>query len=99
AAVDIRTRQIAEQLHRAWDSRRPAARTAADTVHSGSGRLGQHRRAVRHAADHLQQWVDTSRPILPDLPNDPGAIAAVAASFDYMTRLHGVFTRHSRHTA
>ena len=44
-----------------------------------TGRLGQHRRAVRQARDHLQQWADTWRPILPELPTDLRHTAASLA--------------------
>jgi len=44
-----------------------------------TGRLGRHRRAVRQARDHLQQWADTWRPILPELPADLRHTAASLA--------------------
>jgi len=44
-----------------------------------TGRLGRHRRAVRQARDHLQQWADTWRPILPELPTDLRHTAASLA--------------------
>jgi thymidine kinase len=98
ATVDAHTRHIADQLHRIWDDQRPAARAAAHTVRNGPGRLGQRRRAMRDACDHLQQWADTWRPFLPDLPSDlDGIVTVAAASFDDTNRLHDAFGRHSRH--
>ena len=98
--VAAHTAHIADQLHRAWDTQRPAARTAAHTIHAGTGRLGQRRRAVRHAREQLQQWANTWRPILPDLPHSVDSIVALAAaSFDDTSGLHDAFTRHGRHIA
>jgi hypothetical protein len=54
---------------------------------------------VRHAGEQLQQWADTWRPILPDLPHGLDGTAVVAASFDDTTGLHDAFTRHGRHIA
>jgi hypothetical protein len=97
AAVDAHTRHIADQLQRDWDDQRPAARTAANTVRNGSGRLGQRRHAVRDARDQLHQWADTWRPILPDLPTELDGIVTIgAASFDDPTRLRDAFRRHGR---
>ena len=98
AAVDAHACHIADHLHRTWDSQRPAARAAAHTVRAGPGRLGQHSRAVRHASDQLQQWADTWRPILPDLPSSLDGIVAVAAGFDD-TQVHDAFRRHGRRIA
>jgi exodeoxyribonuclease V alpha subunit len=98
AAVDAHACHIADHLHRTWDSQRPAARAAAHTVLAGPGRLGQHSRAVRHASDQLQQWADTWRPILPDLPSSLDGIVAVAAGVDD-TQVHDAFRRHGRRIA
>jgi len=100
AAVDAHARHIADHLHRTWDSQRPAARTGAHTIRGGPGRLRRHSRAVRHASDQLQQWADTWRPILPDLPSSLDGIVPVAAgSFDNTTRLQDAFGQHGRHIA
>jgi hypothetical protein len=99
ATVAAHTGHITDALHRAWNDQRPAARTAAHTIQAGAGRLGQRRRAVRHAGEQLQQWADTWRPILPDLPHGLDGTAVVAASLDDTTGLHDAFTRHGRHIA
>jgi thymidine kinase len=100
AAVDAHTHHVADHLHRAWEDQRPDARTAAHTVRAGRGRFGYHRRVVRHAGDDLQQWANTWRPILPELPTDlDGIVAVAAAPFDNTTQLHHAFYQHGQRVA
>src|SRR5665811_1959464 len=64
ALVGADTFQLAGRLRQDWDTGRPAARAAAQTIHAGTGRIGQHRGAVRRASGHLQAWAQQWRPIV-----------------------------------
>jgi hypothetical protein len=75
AAVAADAHQVAGTLRQRWSGEFPAARDAAETVRAGAGRLGQRRGQVRRAIVQLQEWAATWRPVLPDLPTDPQAIA------------------------
>jgi conjugative relaxase-like TrwC/TraI family protein len=79
AVVRADSVQLAGRLHQEWDTDRPAARAAAKTIEAGTGRIGQHRRAVRQASDHLQAWAETWRPIVAWLPTDADELAVLAA--------------------
>ncbi|MEO8518347.1 MAG: MobF family relaxase [Dermatophilaceae bacterium] len=82
ALVDNHTLQLASQLHQEWDTDRPAARSAAQTVHAGAGRIGQHRRALRHASEHLHAWAHQWRPIVASLPTDTDQLAVLAGGYN-----------------
>ena len=73
---------MAGRLRQDWDTSRPAARAAAQTIHAGTGRIGQHRGAVRRASDHLQAWAQQWRPIVASLPSDADQLAVLAAGHD-----------------
>jgi len=81
AVVGADTLQLAGRLRQEWDTDRPAARAAAQTSEAGTGRIGQHRGAVRRASDHLQAWAETWRPIVAWLPTDVGELAVLAAGY------------------
>ena len=74
--------QLAGRLHQEWDTGRPAARAAAQTIAAGTGRIGQHRDAVRRASDHLRAWAQQWRPIVASLPNETDELAVLAAGYD-----------------
>ena len=82
AVVGNDTFQLAGRLHQEWDTGRPAARAAAQTIAAGTGRIGQHRGAVRRASDHLQAWAQQWRPIVASLPTDTDQLAVLAAGHD-----------------
>ncbi len=82
AVVGADTGQLAGRLRQEWDTSRPAARAAAQTIAAGTGRIGQHRGAVRRATDHLQAWAETWRPIVASLPTDTDQLAVLAAGYD-----------------
>jgi exodeoxyribonuclease V alpha subunit len=82
AVVDRDTLQLASRLRQEWNTSRPAARAAAQTIHAGTGRIGQHRGAVRRASDHLQAWAQQWRPIVTSLPTDTDQLAVLAAAHD-----------------
>jgi len=82
ALVGRGTFQLAGRLRQDWDTGRPAARAAAQTIAAGTGRIGQHRAAVRRASDHLQTWAETWRPIVASLPTDTDQLAVLAAGHD-----------------
>jgi exodeoxyribonuclease V alpha subunit len=82
AAVAKDTFQLAGRLHQQWDTGRPAAAAAAQTIAAGAGRIGQHRGALRRASEHLQAWAQQWRPIVAWLPTDTNELAAFAAGYD-----------------
>ena len=79
AVVGADTFQLAGRLRQEWDTGRPGARAAAQTIAAGTGRIGQHRGAVRRASDHLQAWAQAWRPIVASLPTDTDQLAVLAA--------------------
>ena len=82
AIVGNDTIQLAGRLRQEWDTSRPGARAAAQTIAAGTGRIGQHRGAVRRASDHLQAWAQQWRPIVASLPTDTDRLASLAARHD-----------------
>jgi exodeoxyribonuclease V alpha subunit len=82
AVVGRDTFQLAGRLRQEWDIHRPAARAAAQTIAAGTGRIGQHRRAVRQAGHHLQAWAETWRPMVASLPTETGELVVLAAGHD-----------------
>jgi conjugative relaxase-like TrwC/TraI family protein len=82
AAVGADTFQLTGRLRQEWDTHRPGAAAAAQTIAAGTGRLGQHRGAVRRASDHLQAWAQQWRPIMASLPTDTDRLAVLAAGHD-----------------
>ena len=92
------TSQLAGRLHQQWDDQRPAARAAAQTIDAGTGRIGQHRGAVRRAGDHLQAWAQSWRPIVASLPTDTGELVVLAAGYDD-PNLGQKITAHARTVA
>ncbi len=82
AVVGNDTSQLAGRLRQEWDTGRPATRAAAQTIRAGTGRLGQHRGAVRRASQHLQAWAQQWRPIVASLPTDTGELAVLAGGYD-----------------
>jgi hypothetical protein len=72
--------RVTGTLRQRWWKEFPAAHDAADTIRAGAGRLGQRRGQVRRAGVRLQEWAATWRPVLPDLPTDPAAIADTVTS-------------------
>jgi hypothetical protein len=74
-AVAADAERVTHAARQQWSAEFPAASKAAETVRAGAGRLGQRRGQVRRAATRLQEWAATWRPVLPDLPTDPEAIA------------------------
>jgi len=93
--VGADTFQLAGRLRQEWDTSRPGARAAAQTIAAGTGRLGQHRGVVRRASDHLQAWVEAWRPIVASLPTDTDQLAALAARYDDPA-LGQAFTAYAR---
>jgi hypothetical protein len=82
AVVGADTFQLAGRLRQQWDTGRPAARAAAQAIAAGTGRIGQHRGAVRRASQHLQAWAQEWRPIVASLPDDIDELAVLAAGYD-----------------
>ncbi|MBC7560117.1 MAG: TrwC relaxase, partial [Dermatophilaceae bacterium] len=82
AVVGADTFQLAGRLRQEWDASRPAARAAAQTIAAGTGRIGQHRGAVRRASDHLHAWAQQWRPIVASLPTDTDQLAVLAGGHD-----------------
>jgi conjugative relaxase-like TrwC/TraI family protein len=90
--------RIAEVLRGRWDNDYPAASAAAETIRGGSGRFGRHRGDVRQARAHLQEWAQTWRPVLPQLPAGADELAA-AMPYTATSALHQTITSHAQHTA
>ncbi|WP_460792992.1 MobF family relaxase [Nocardioides maradonensis] len=55
----------------AWQHDQREAVTAAATVRNGAGRLGQRRRHVHDAQDHLDQWTQRWQHLMPDTTEHP----------------------------
>jgi exodeoxyribonuclease V alpha subunit len=83
AVVGADTFLLTGRLRQEWDTSRPAARAAAQTIAEGTGRIGQHRGAVRRASDHLQSWAQQWRPIVASLPTATDQLAVLAAGHDH----------------
>ncbi len=98
-AVTASAQDTAAALKHAWDTQRPAAREAAQTVRAGTGRLGQRRAAVRDAHEQLAAWSTAWRPHLPAMPTDRGEVVAFAERFDDTGRHHAHFDSHARRLA
>ncbi len=96
--VDNDTTQLAGRLHREWETPRPGARAAARTIGAGSGRIGQHRGAVRRAEQHLRSWGQQWRPIVAWLPADTDHLAVLAGGYDD-PNLGQAFTAYARTVA
>ena len=82
AVVGADTFLLAGRLRQEWDTGRPGARAAAQTIAAGPGRIGQHRGAVRRASDHLQAWAQQWRPVVASLPTEADRLAVLAAGHD-----------------
>jgi exodeoxyribonuclease V alpha subunit len=82
AVVGNDTSQLAGRLRQEWDTQRPATRAAAQTIRAGTGRIGQHRRELRRASQHLQAWAQQWHPIVTWLPTDTGELAVLAGGYD-----------------
>jgi hypothetical protein len=80
SAVGVDVERVSGTLRQRWGVEFPAACEAAENVRAGAGRLAQRRAQVRRAGVRLQEWASTWRPVLPDLPTDPQAIADTVTS-------------------
>ncbi len=100
AATSIKTGagRIAEALRGRWDNDYPAASAAAERIRGGSGRFGRHRGDARRARAHLQDWAQTWRPVLQQLPAGVDELAA-AMPYTATSALHQVITSHAQNTA
>ena len=90
--------RIAEALLGRWDNDYPTASAAAQTIRGGSRRFGRHRGDVRQARAHLQEWAQTWRPALPQLPAGVEELAA-AMPYTATSALHQAITSHAQNTA
>jgi hypothetical protein len=77
AAVTADADSLTRSLHGRWRDDFPAAHQDAQTVASGTGLLGLHRSRTRRARTDLKTWAKTWRPVLPTLPTDSNALAAL----------------------
>ncbi|MCF6746355.1 TrwC relaxase [Blastococcus sp. KM273128] len=99
AAVIAETDRIRDTLFDSWDTRRDAARDAAQVVLDGPGRLRLRRAAVNRAGEQLVDWADAWRPYLPAMPTDQQQIARLADRSDDRPRLWTAFDSYARHHA
>ena len=90
---------ITATLHREWDQQRNAATCAAQIVRDGSGRLRLRRRAINDATEDLARWATAWQPYVPAMPTRTEEIAAFAAWFDDIPRIHAAFDQHARTVA
>jgi len=90
--------RTAEARRGRWDNDYPAASAAAETIRRGSGRFGRHRGDLRQARAHLQDWTQTWRPVLPQLPAGVDELAA-AMPYTATSQLHEAITSHAQDTA
>jgi exodeoxyribonuclease V alpha subunit len=98
ASIKADAGRIADALRGRWDTDYPAASAAAERIRGGSGRFGRGRGEVRQARAHLQDWAQTWRPVLPQLPSDADALAA-AMPYRATSALHQAITSHAQNTA
>jgi exodeoxyribonuclease V alpha subunit len=98
ASIKADAGRTADALRGRWDSDYPAASAAAQTIRHGSRRFGRHRGDVQQARAHLQQWAQTWRPVLPQLPADVEELAA-AMPYTATSQLHQAITSHAQNAA
>ena len=98
ASIKADAGRIAEALRGRWDNDYPAASAAAERIRGGNGRFGRHRGDLRQARAHLQQWAQTWRAVLPQLPAGVDELAA-AMPYTATSALHQTITSHAQHTA
>ena len=90
--------RIADALRRRWDNDYPPASAAAQRIRGGNGRFGRHRGDLRQARAHLQEWAQTWRPVLTQLPAGVDELAA-AMPYTATSQLHQAITSHAQNTA
>jgi exodeoxyribonuclease V alpha subunit len=98
ASIKADAGRIGDALRGRWDNDYPAASAAAETIRHGSRRFGRHRGDLRQARAHLQQWAQTWRPVLPQLPAGVDELAA-AMPYTATSALHQAITSHAQKTA
>jgi exodeoxyribonuclease V alpha subunit len=91
--------RLAGEMSAAWHDQRDTAHRAAHVVLEGPGRLGLRRAAVTRAGEQLAAWADTWRACLPDMPNDPRQVAALAVAADDQVPLRVAFDRRANQSA
>lgn len=82
AQVNHDADRIQKAMLNDWDTQRPAAHTAAQTIAAGPGRLGHHRGRVADARQHLADWSQFWQPYLPAMPTQPDEVARFAGRWD-----------------
>ena len=90
--------RLADALRGRWDNDYPAASRAAETIRHGNGRFARHRADLRQARAHLQEWAQTWRPVLTQLPADVDELAA-AMPYTATSQLHEAITSHAQNRA
>jgi exodeoxyribonuclease V alpha subunit len=90
--------RIADALRRRWDNDYRSASAAAQRIRGGNGRFGRGRGDLRQARAHLQDWVQTWRPVLTQLPAGVDELAA-AMPYTATSALHEAITSHAQNTA
>ena len=90
--------RIADALRRRWDTDYPSASAAAQRIRGGNGRFGRGRGDLRQARAHLQDWAQTWRPVLTQLPAGVDELAA-AMPYTATSQLHEAITSHAQNTA
>ncbi|MBC7558351.1 MAG: hypothetical protein H7270_03160 [Dermatophilaceae bacterium] len=98
ASIKADAGRIGGALRGRWDNDYPAASAAAQRIRGGSGRFGRHRGDVRQARVHLQDWAQTWRPVLAQLPAGVDELAA-AMPYTATFALHQAITDHAQNTA
>jgi hypothetical protein len=99
AEVAAHAADLARDLQTDWDRQRPAATRAAQIVHAGTGRLGQHLISMRRAAEDLAAWSLRWQPYLPAMPTRTEDIASFASRPDDAFRIREAFERDAREAA
>ncbi|NMM23921.1 MAG: hypothetical protein HHJ11_10550, partial [Phycicoccus sp.] len=98
ASIKADAGRIGEAIRVGWDNDYPAASAAAQRIRGGSRRFGRARGEVRQARAHLQEWAQTWRPVLPQLPAGVDELAA-AMPYTATSALHQAITSHAQNTA
>ena len=82
-ALKAETTDLQERVWATWRQDLARARSSAEIVREGAGRLGQRRRQVRDAQANLKAFAECWHLVLADLPTNPAELA------DEVRRQHG----------
>jgi exodeoxyribonuclease V alpha subunit len=105
AAITTAARDLAADLHDAWNQAYPNAAQAAETIRAGTGRFGRGRAQVNAARQHLTSWARAWQPILTEVTGlsagallDPVQLSN-RMPYNASSALHEAIGRYAEHAA